>query len=159
MLILQDRKKHFLIIKYFFTPRANFFKAGFWIFAIKNLGIDTKIVILMKKFSLGCVPPPLTRKNTFSNKYQQKTLKSFKPFNIPSINSKIDFLFTLSTNERTKKIEIRALSPPFFSSLSLHNEVFVRASHEKIEDLEYTARHTTTYAKISSLFLSRADFS
>ena len=39
------RKNHFLIIKYFFTPRKNFFKAGFRIFAAKNLGIDTKIVI------------------------------------------------------------------------------------------------------------------
>ena len=39
------RKNHFLIIKYFFTPRTNFFKAGFGIFAAKNLGIDTKIVI------------------------------------------------------------------------------------------------------------------
>jgi len=54
ILMLQDRKNRFLIIKYFFTPRANFFKAGFEIFAIKNLGIDSKIVFFLReKFFLG----------------------------------------------------------------------------------------------------------
>ena len=45
ILTFLGRNNHFLIKKYFFTLRANFFKAGFGIFAIKNLGIDTKIVI------------------------------------------------------------------------------------------------------------------
>ena len=45
ILTFLDRKNHFLIIKDFFIPRTNFFKAGFGIFAAKNLGIDTKIVI------------------------------------------------------------------------------------------------------------------
>ena len=68
ILTFLGQKNHFLIIKYFFTPRTNFFKTGFGIFAARNLGIDTKIMIFWwKKFSTGIVP--------FSFKYEKNVQK------------------------------------------------------------------------------------